>query len=95
MNTKVLFFSFFFPLCIRFQLGNSFVNTKVFFPFCFLFFSFMYSFSTRQFIIEYKNGKKVLFYVFVFNHSENTKMNNKKNTLNIKMHVCTPLNKVF
>jgi hypothetical protein len=37
-----------FPLCIRFQLGSSFGNTKVErkFPLC------MYSFLTRQFIWE-------------------------------------------
>jgi hypothetical protein len=45
---SVLFFSVFFPLCIRFQLGNSFVNTKIERTF-----HFMYSFSIRQFICEY------------------------------------------
>ena len=39
-----------FPLCIRFQLGNSFVNTCDFF---FWKVPFMYSFSIRQFIREY------------------------------------------
>ena len=38
-----------FPLCNRFQLGNSFGNTLVFF----LESSRMYSFSFRQFIWEY------------------------------------------
>ena len=42
------------PLCIRFQLGNSFGNTCSFFWWWES--SLMYSFSIRQFIWEYIGG---------------------------------------
>ena len=42
-----------FTVCIRFQLGNSFVNTISDGDFFFWKVHFMYSFSIRQFICEY------------------------------------------
>ena len=47
----ILFFGGKVPLCIRFQLGNSFGNTYVFLLGGEI--SLMYSFSIRQFIWEY------------------------------------------
>ena len=59
MNTKVFFR--FFPLCVRFQLGNLFVNTKVFSVFFYRFFPLCIRFQLGS---SFANTK--VFFPFLF-----------------------------
>ena len=93
MNTKVFFRFFCSPFfSLRFQLGNSFVNTKVVFSVFFPFYVF---------VLELKK-KKDQMVDFLTKPSRKMQKNNRAKGVTLKtpdikiiMYVYTPLNKVF